>query len=29
MTLPLNEWEDYRWDCIWMTDRDEMLPTAL
>ena len=29
MTLPLIEWEDYRWDCIWMKDRYVMLPTAL
>jgi hypothetical protein len=28
-TLPLIEWADYRWGCIWMTDRYEMLPTAL
>ncbi len=29
MTLPLIEWTDYRWGCIWMKDRYEMLPTAL
>jgi hypothetical protein len=29
MTLPLIEWTDYRWGCIWMKDRDEMLPAAL
>ena len=29
MTLPLIKWVDYRWGCIRMTDRYEMLPTAL